>query len=397
MNLLFVVPTLYTGGAERVVSRLASAFCEEHRVYILITFPAGNHSGMYEYDPRITIKEMNVPDFRRRFLRRIPYLRSIRWFREIRRLKKEWDIDVSISFLTNCNYDNVLSRAREKVIVSIRSTLAGTIPDDPKAAKKKIRRIRTAAKKADLIVCVSKNSATEHIRDYGAEASKVRTIYNPVEPEILRESAKAGTGCPEFDALVDSGRRIILSAGRLTAQKGQIHLIRAFAEVRRRHPECALVILGKGELEEELKQAALGCGLGDDVLFPGFYPSPFSFMARSEVFVLSSYFEGFSNALLEAMAVGLPAVACDCNSGPRELFAPSTDPEMTASDVELTEFGILTPPPYIDAAKAEGALADAICRLLEDEPLMKHYREMSLTRADDFRTAFILDQWRSLL
>ena len=428
MNILFIVPSLYGGGAERVVTRLASALCEKHHVYILSTWPEGNRGGTYTLDPRIVTHEMHLPDespaadketrfpnrlfrrIRRAVLRRVPKTRALLWWKEMRRLKKLWSVDVSISFLTSCNYDNVMSRTGERVIISVRSILKNTIPEDPKAARRERFRIRFAARHADHIVAVSRNVGLEQVKEYGAKKKKISVIYNPIDPASLREKALKEAEDPVFSSLRESHRHLLITAGRLTAQKAHWHLIRAFREVHAKFPDTALVILGQGEFQPALQKLTDALGLSEHVLLAGFHPEPFCYMSCADIFVLPSLFEGFSNALLEAMALGLPLVACDCNSGPRELFAPKTDSTLSAKDVEEAPYGILTPvcsgdlSLLFDESKYEEpctgeemCLAEAIDRLLSDKKLAEHYRKQSLIRAEDFSPDKIVRKWERLI
>lgn len=444
MNILFIVPSLYGGGAERVCARLSNVLCERHRVTVLCTWPDGNRNGIYPLDQRVRVVEFReeVPESRfGRFLFRYSAGRAFLWMNRIRKLKRQLNIQTCVSFLTSCNYDNVMSRAGERVIVSIRSMLEPTIPENPEAAERERRRIRAAAKKADLIVSVAEQCGREQAERFGASGRKLVTIYNPVNPEELRrlaeeepaaqgqaaqqpsmqqpstqgqaaqqpsmqqpfaqgqaaqqpvetepESADAG-----FAAFRAAHGTLLCTAGRLTAQKGQESLIRALAEVRKEFPGCGLVILGKGELEQSLRQTAEELGLSGHVLFAGFQDNPFRFMGKSDIFVLPSRFEGFSNALLEAMALGLPLVACDCDSGPRELLAPETDCGQKAEKVEEAPYGILVP----DAAEdREKFLAEGILRLLRDPDLMEHYRQQDRVRIEAFRTEKILSRWENVI
>jgi len=110
-----------------------------------------------------------------------------------------------------------------------------------------------------------------------------------------------------------------MGMGRLTRQKDFPTLIRAFAVVRSQS-SCRLMILGEGQDRSKLKRLTEVLGIQDDVDFPGFVANPYRFLSRAKLFVLSSVWEGSPNALSEAMALGVPVVATDCPSGPREIL-----------------------------------------------------------------------------
>ena len=399
MNVMFIVSSLYGGGAERVVARLASALCTTHKVHIVTAMPLDN-AKTYEHDPRIELHDLMPATLIGKLCARTRGLRTLRRWQALRVLKWRLHIDVAASFLTYCNHDNVMSRTGERTIVSIRSILANTIPHNPRQAQTELLRIRTAARHADKIVTVSRNCAFEQVEDYGADPTRITTIYNPIDaPDLARRALKSPAN-EDFQLFRQQHGVVVLTAGRLVEQKGQWHLIRALRAVRTTHPEAGLVILGTGDLRQQLQQVADANGLHDHVLFAGFDPEPFGYMGASDLFVMPSLFEGFSNALLEAMACGLPLVAADCNSGPRELLAPATNPRVAATAVEQAPYGILTPPlsgevNLIDEPlqPAERALADAMTLLLEDSALREHYRAQGAQRICDFSVDRIVAQW----
>ena len=171
---------------------------------------------------------------------------------------------------------------------------------------------------ADEIVAVSRGAADDLARSARLPRERIRVIYNPVvTPELLE---RAGEPAPH-PWLEPGGPTVILGAGRLTAQKDFATLVRAFALARARAARpVRLIILGEGELREALQALASDLGAAPEVRFPGFVENPYAFMSRSKVFVLSSAWEGFGLALVEAMACGTPVVSTDCPAGPAEIL-----------------------------------------------------------------------------
>jgi len=117
----------------------------------------------------------------------------------------------------------------------------------------------------------------------------------------------------------DKAVPVILGIGRLEAQKDFATLLRAFAQVRSRQ-DCRLIILGEGSLRYELEALARKLGVAEHVDLPGFVNNPYAYLVRASVFVLSSTHEGMPNALIEALALGVPVVATNCRSGPAEIL-----------------------------------------------------------------------------
>lgn len=170
---------------------------------------------------------------------------------------------------------------------------------------------------ADDIVAVSKGVAQGLARVSRLDLERIRVIYNPViTPDVERKS-KEPLAHPWF---VAGGPPVVLGVGSLCKRKDFAALIRAFAEVRKSIP-ARLLILGEGDERHNLAALVQELGLEHDVGLPGFVPNPYSFMARSSVFVLSSRSEGLPTVLVEAMYCGIPVVATDCPYGPREILA----------------------------------------------------------------------------
>lgn len=168
----------------------------------------------------------------------------------------------------------------------------------------------------DQIVAVSEGVAADTLHLTGLAPERVTVIRNPViTPRLLKDS-QATMEHPWFG---DGGDPIVLGAGRLTRQKDFATLIRAFARLNVQRP-ARLVILGEGRLRGELEALASELGIADRVALPGHVDNPHAWMAKAALFVLSSRWEGSPNVLTEALALGVPSVATDCPSGPREIL-----------------------------------------------------------------------------
>lgn len=170
---------------------------------------------------------------------------------------------------------------------------------------------------ADEIVAVSDGVGEDLLKMTNASPEQITTIYNPSVTEDLLEKRTEPVDHPWFDE--DEEIPVILGVGELSEQKDFETLIRAFDRVVD-NQQARLVILGEGPRREKLETLIAELGLGDVVSMPGFVDNPYAYMAKTDVFVLSSRWEGCPNVLVEAMACGAPVVSTDCPSGPEEIL-----------------------------------------------------------------------------
>jgi len=191
---------------------------------------------------------------------------------------------------------------------------------------------------ADGVTAVSKGVADDLSQAINLSPNHIQVIYNPiVTPDLLKKS-KAPLEHPWFRT---GEPPVILGVGRLTAQKAFDVLIEAFAQVRQSQP-ARLLILGEGEERPMLEARIRQLGLEQDVKLPGFVSNPYSYMAHSALFVLSSRWEGLPTVLVEAMSLQTPVIATDCPSGPREILrdgqygqlVPMDDPDALAIAIQ---------------------------------------------------------------
>ncbi len=232
--------------------------------------------------------------------------------------------------------------------------------------------LRLFAGRADKILCCTKRIEEEIGERY--RCSKAVTLYNPLDGEALKKSAEEAIRLPW-----DEKENIIVSMGREDDVKGFWHLIKSFSLVRADIPDAKLMIIGDGEFEE-YKVLAKQLGIGDDVYFTGLKKNPFPYLKAAKLYVLTSYREGFPNALIEAMSFGIPVIAADCPTGPDEILRKGD-----------SLYGVLipnmSPEKNLDAAaisEEEKGLADEMKRMITDRAYYEKYGRASAKRAQDF-------------
>jgi glycosyltransferase involved in cell wall biosynthesis len=371
-RIAFFIPTLAQGGGERVVSVLSLHF-PERAVCSLVVF---EKSISYPFSGDII--SLDVP------LSRNPFKRAwgfwVRLFR-FRGVISSAQFDAVISVGNAPNLINLLVNRRKAV-------LRADLPPSQSTPGFWGLLYRAAGiflfRRAKRIVAVSRFIEEDLQERFGVAPQNITVIPNPIDGEEIRRLAREPIPS-ELEHLFEGP--VVVTMGRLTHQKGQWHLLRAFATVHKQVPDARLIMLGEGELHKELEQLRHALGLDSCVYFFGWQKNPFAFLARSDVFVLSSLWEGLPDALLEAMACRLPVVSFDCRSGPREILAPSSDFRVQTEHVEETEYGVLVP------VGEETALASAIVSLLKDARLREHFERKSSERASQYDVSAIMPQW----
>ena len=337
-RLFIMISSLGRGGAQRVASVLASELSRHYHVTVVIRKQAPR---AYQLDEKVE-------------LIRLPgrWLGDIQAGRYVLFLKKSRRPDASISFMFDSNNLNTRGRCSCKTICSERNNPAKKNPRLFDATAEQYR-------KADHVVFQS-----ETVRDlYDEEIRSHSTILpNPVSVACYASPVS---------------RRRIVTVGRLHPQKNQTMLIRAFAVFLEKHPEYTLSIYGEGELGRELRALASDLGIEEHVLFHGNIEHIHQEIADAEMFILSSDYEGLSNALLEAMMMGLPCISTACEG--------STDV------IQSGKNGILTP------VGDEAALLSAMDLLADNEEIRREIAINARKSGEAFRKETVTQKWIELI
>ena len=179
-----------------------------------------------------------------------------------------------------------------------------------------IREMRKFCTQLDFILAISQGVAEDIVALTGLPKNRVPIVPLPV---ITRDFIRLSREPVDHPWLVNRMMPVVIGAGRLGRAKDFATLVRAFALVRSNRA-ARLLILGDGRKRMQLEKLARKLGIEDDMHLPGFVINPYAYMSKSDLFVLSSLWEGLGNVLIEALALGLPVVSTDCRSGPREIL-----------------------------------------------------------------------------
>lgn len=364
-NLLLIVPSLRHGGQERVAVNTVAILKSDYNV-TLVVFTMNEAV----YNVECQAIDLDIPARNGYYYK---LLNIFRRRRSLNKLKRELKIDVSISFGNSANLANVLSKDSDKTIVSVHgySAMSGLY----------FKRIidRYVYRSAESVICVAKKITKDLMACHRLPEDKVFTLHNPYDFDSIADQA-------QVSITYEIRHPAIITMGRLEKVKGYRHLLRAFSIVQQHLPDTTLIFVGEGKLRKELEMMAADLGLKDHVAFLGFQINPFSYIAKCDLFVLSSINEGFPNALVEAMVCAIPAIATDCKSGPREILSDSNY-DTVATEAEYADYGILIPPYAADDSnqpELDQLFADAMLRILNDQEICQYYQEKARERARAF-------------
>ena len=233
-----------------------------------------------------------------------------------------------------------------------------------------LRRARRSYPCADAVVGVSHGVSTEFAKIPDLKCNPPHVVYNPVVSAYLERKASE----PANHSWIDRRQLpVVLAIGKLIERKDFSVLLAAFARLLAQRP-ARLVVLGEGRMRPKLLALVKELRLEERVDFPGFMENPYAFLAKADLFVLSSRNEALPTVLIEAMACGCPVVSTDCPFGPREIL-------------EGGRFGALVP------VGDPEALAAAMARALDEPPRRDALRE----RASFFSVDRAVDRYEELL
>jgi N-acetylgalactosamine-N,N'-diacetylbacillosaminyl-diphospho-undecaprenol 4-alpha-N-acetylgalactosaminyltransferase len=300
LRALFVINSLAGGGAERVFTTLVDRLSRSPQDFAITVALLDNEAEeAYRLPAGVRVERL---DTRGGMVRSVTRTRKL-----VHRLRP----DVTLSFLSRANVAAILATRRSggAAVISERVNTTAHLRTGRLGFLSRLL-IRSTYPSARRIIAVSEGVARTLESDFAIEPARISVIYNPVDTARIRALAAQEPAIPV--SIAD-----YVTMGRLVDNKNAAMAIRALAKTE---TEGDLIVLGEGPLREDLTALAASLGLAGRVRFPGFLDNPYAVLARAGCYLLTSNAEGFPNAMLEAMAVGLPVVATDCPSGPAEIL-----------------------------------------------------------------------------
>lgn len=295
MKILFYINAIHDGGAERVMVNLAKYFSENGYDTLLVT----SFRDTWEYPVADSVKRLSLEE---QEIKQSRLKRNLSRIFKLRKMCKEEKPDILVPFMEEPNFRAILATRGlpVKTLVSVRND-----PNKEYAGKLGAFVGRTLLPMADGCVFQTKEAQEWFPKRL---QKKSRIIYNAVKEEFYHIERKPNRG-------------EIVTCGRLTEQKNHAMLISAFAEVVEQYPYATLKIYGEGALRDALQGQIDAAGLSGKAFLMGSTNDVGKALQTADVFVLSSDYEGMPNALMEAMAAGVPCISTDCPcGGPRELL-----------------------------------------------------------------------------
>lgn len=353
MTITIFIGSLVGGGAERVACNLANHLCQHG--YNINMLNVSEVEKAYPLDNRVKVHYLLKVNERKNIiyntiLRFCRYVKFV-FFQQtdvfVVFLPFTINLTLSTKFLTNA-----------KIIAAERAN-----PDDyPLSVQSKLKK---NAKKADGWVFQTINQKKWYEPYIAGVASKV--IPNAINTDFIRPIYKGGR------------RKEIVTSGRLTEQKNHKLLIHAFSRITNQFPDYRLVIYGEGPLKNELQNLINSLGLSEKIYMPGYTTDIGNKIKDASLFVLSSDFEGMPNALMEAMALGVPCISTDCSGGGARFL------------IENGKNGILIPP------KDENSMVDAMISVLSNSKLASSFGIEGHKICESLAPDLIYGEWESYI
>ena len=398
-KIAIITPFLARGGLEKVAILGAEELSKFYDVTLIVL-----DSFIQDYPYEGKMIDIGVSLENRSIIKRTIniFLTGIR----LKKIKKKYAFDLIISHGELANIPNIFSGG--KVILTVHENKFAALKDIQGKFVNKIIKFAYKTKNIQKIVTVSQGIKDRFIEKYHLKENYIQTFYNPYDIAQITRLAKQNID--DFNTVFASD--VLISAARLSEQKGHRYLLQIFKNLLKTNSTVKLVLLGDGELKDELVALSKSLGLktysifsddvyndGYDVYFIGFQKNPFKYMAQSKIFVMSSLWEGFGNTIVESMTSNTPVISTDCESGPREILAP--DIKTNIEDICYARYGVLMPVFEIKNDRLALSHIDkwvsVLNNLLQNQQILNDYKQLGAKRVMDFDIQNIIKQWKDLI
>lgn len=361
MRLVILINSMSGGGAERVTASLANYWDAQGWEVTIVTITPQSED-FYELNADIKRVALELGGESSNVLAGL--MHNLSRILAVRRVLHEIKPDVAMGMMTTANI--LLALASRGLKIRTAGSERTHPPQYPLGAV--WEKLRSSCYGLLDVVVAQSSEGAEWLKS-NTSAKRVVVIPNPVKWPLTNHEPllDVSSVCPQ-------GRKLLLAVGRLSTEKQFELLIRSFQSLASRHFDWDLVILGEGPLRSALEIQVMAAGLKNRIFLPGRAGNVGDWYGHADQFVLSSRFEGFPNALVEAMAYGLPVVSFDCDTGPRDIIRHDVD-------------GLLIP------AEDEAGLTEALDLLMKDAALRQRFSDRAVEVRERFATVLIAEKW----
>ena len=364
LNVLLLIPNLGRGGAQRVFHQHRQFLSKDFNVISCVF----NFDGAFAEERNENILSLDVPAGNNIIEKISCFYRRVR---KLKTIKKDHDIDVTISHLEGADYVNILAREKDKLVLWVHGTKL-----HDQEIRGLIGRLRKSFmlpwlyRRADKIVCVSQGIETELKSMISSASPKISTIRNGVDIQYVQ--TKSMEPLPQEWQSLMTQHFVIVTHCRFAPQKNLrslIHVISKLDDVE----NVRFVLIGDGDQRNELIELSRKLNIATDsrLFFVGQQKNPFQWLRHSSLYVLPSLWEGFPLSLCEAIVCGLPVMVADCPTGPKEIL-------------NAVPAGVLMPLIHENVPQSIDKWANALRNIINDREALLRFRKTAIENAEVF-------------
>ena len=361
MKILVLHGHLSMGGEERILLNVLKNLVElNYNVDLLITWDYGENNLFENEIPEEVNYEFLFKSYngKNRIIKEIFRLRKkINYLKKVEKRIKEKNYDIVIDYSSN-----LLKYKNFDIAIPVFSWVHFSLTFGEKLSIEKVEKYKKQYKKYDKILAICDTMRDEFIEILGMDKNKVELVYNPINLEIIQK--KSENVNPKYENYLKED--YFLQVSRLTHQKQPEHLVDIYYKLKQLGIKEKLYFIGNGKKIELIKQKIKEYKLENDVILLGQIENPYTFFKNAKLFLHTAKYEGLPTVLLESLTFGVPVVAYDCPTGPKDILGKNS------------EYGELIP------LNDKDTFVKKVYELMNNNTKYENYKKQSLMRASDF-------------
>ena len=361
MKILVLHGHLSMGGEERILLNVLKNLVElNYNVDLLITQNYGENNLFENEIPEEVNYEFLFKSYngKNRIIKEIFRLRKkINYLKKVEKRIKEKNYDIVIDYSSN-----LLKYKNFDIAIPVFSWVHFSLTFGEKLSIEKVEKYKKQYKKYDKILAICDTMRDEFIEILGMDKNKVELVYNPINLEIIQK--KSENVNPKYENYLKED--YFLQVSRLTHQKQPEHLVDIYYKLKQLGIKEKLYFIGNGKKIELIKQKIKEYKLENDVILLGQIENPYPFFKNAKLFLHTAKYEGLPTVLLESLTFGVPVVAYDCPTGPKDILGKNS------------EYGELIP------LNDKDTFVKKVYELMNNNTKYENYKRLSLMRANDF-------------